>query len=104
MRHLLVTNDYPPKLGGIQNYLWELYRRLPPDDVCVLTRPHPGADVFDRRRRTASSGPASRSLFPSPGLLARYDRSPRSTGPSWSCSTPPCRSAPSLRTCRTATA
>ena len=41
-RHLLVTNDYPPKLGGIQNYLWELWRRLPPEEVCVLTRSHPG--------------------------------------------------------------
>ncbi len=47
MRHLLVTNDYPPKVGGIQNYLWELYRRLPPDEVVVLTRPHPGWREFD---------------------------------------------------------
>lgn len=47
MRHLLVTNDYPPKVGGIQNYLWELYRRLPPDEVVVLTRPHPGWRAFD---------------------------------------------------------
>ena len=46
-RHLLVTNDYPPKLGGIQNYLWELWRRLPPDDVCVLTRTHPGDVQWD---------------------------------------------------------
>ena len=22
MTHLLVTNDFPPKVGGIQNYLW----------------------------------------------------------------------------------
>ena len=29
VRHLLVTNDFPPKLGGIQSYLWELWRRLP---------------------------------------------------------------------------
>ena len=33
--HLLVTNDFPPKIGGIQSYLWELWRRLPPDDVTV---------------------------------------------------------------------
>ena len=49
-RHLLVTNDYPPKLGGIQNYLWELWRRLPPDDVCVLTRSHPGDTEWDARQ------------------------------------------------------
>ncbi|MYG93641.1 MAG: glycosyltransferase family 4 protein [Acidimicrobiia bacterium] len=46
-KHLLVTNDYPPKLGGIQNYLWELWRRLPPEDVCVLTRAHPEASQWD---------------------------------------------------------
>jgi phosphatidyl-myo-inositol dimannoside synthase len=45
--HLLVTNDFPPKVGGIQSYLWELWRRLPPDRVTVLTSAHPGADVFD---------------------------------------------------------
>ena len=49
-RHLLVTNDYPPKLGGIQNYLWELWRRLPPNDVCVLTRSHPGDAEWDAQQ------------------------------------------------------
>ena len=47
MRHLLVTNDYPPKVGGIQNYLWELYRRQPADEVLVLTHPDPGWEEFD---------------------------------------------------------
>ncbi|WP_419929127.1 glycosyltransferase family 4 protein [Candidatus Poriferisocius sp.] len=49
-RHLLVTNDYPPKLGGIQNYLWELWRRLPPEEVCVLTRSHPGDSQWDAQQ------------------------------------------------------
>lgn len=47
MRHLLLTNDYPPKVGGIQTYLWELWRRLPPDAVTVLTSPHDDAPAFD---------------------------------------------------------
>ncbi len=46
-RHLLVTNDYPPKVGGIQNYLWELWRRLPGDGVTILTPDHPEAEGFD---------------------------------------------------------
>ena len=29
MPSLLVTNDFPPKFGGIQSYLYELWRRLP---------------------------------------------------------------------------
>ena len=46
-RHLLVTNDFPPKVGGIQSYLWELWRRLPPDEVTVLTTPYAGTETFD---------------------------------------------------------
>ena len=48
MRHILVTNDFPPKIGGIQSYLWELWRRLPSDEVTVLTSPHRGAEQFDQ--------------------------------------------------------
>lgn len=48
MKHLLVTNDFPPKIGGIQSYLWELWRRLPAEDGVVLTTPHEGAEDFDR--------------------------------------------------------
>ncbi len=36
-RHLLVTNDYPPKTGGIQVYLHELWSRLEPDRAVVMT-------------------------------------------------------------------
>lgn len=36
-RHLLVTNDYLPKTGGIQVYLHELWRRLEPGRAVVLT-------------------------------------------------------------------
>ena len=37
MRHVLVTNDFPPKVGGIQSYLWELWSRLDPASFSVLT-------------------------------------------------------------------
>jgi phosphatidylinositol alpha-1,6-mannosyltransferase len=42
-RHLLVTNDFPPKVGGIQNYLWELWSRLDPASFVVLTASSDGA-------------------------------------------------------------
>jgi phosphatidylinositol alpha-1,6-mannosyltransferase len=35
LRTLLVTNDFPPRPGGIQNYLDSLARRLPSDDLVV---------------------------------------------------------------------
>ena len=45
--HLLVTNDFPPKVGGIQSYLWELWRRLDPASFTVLTTPYDGAEAWD---------------------------------------------------------
>lgn len=47
MKHLLVTNDFPPKIGGIQSYLWELWRRLPAEEAVVLTTPYEGSQAFD---------------------------------------------------------
>ena len=47
MKHLLVTNDFPPKIGGIQSLLWEWWRRLPPESFAVLTSPYEGAAEFD---------------------------------------------------------
>ena len=35
--HVLVTNDFPPKTGGIQSYLYELWRRLDPARFVVVT-------------------------------------------------------------------
>jgi phosphatidylinositol alpha-1,6-mannosyltransferase len=45
---LLATNDFPPKVGGIQTYLYELWRRLPPLETTVLTTPYDGATAWDR--------------------------------------------------------
>lgn len=44
-RTLLVTNDFPPRPGGIQSYLQALTQRLPPDGLVVLasTWAHTGA-------------------------------------------------------------
>lgn len=48
IRHLLVTNDFPPKTGGIQNYLWDLWSRLSPSTFVVLTASSdPEAAEFD---------------------------------------------------------
>lgn len=49
--HLLLTNDYPPKVGGIQTYLWELWRRLPQESFQVFTSPHGNAPAFDAQQQ-----------------------------------------------------
>jgi phosphatidylinositol alpha-1,6-mannosyltransferase len=73
MPSLLVTNDFPPKVGGIQSYLWELWRRLPPDEVTVLTTPYAGAAEFDRAQRFRVVRDTNRVLLPHPALAGRID-------------------------------
>lgn len=46
-RVLLVTNDFPPKVGGIQVVQEELCARLDPARLAVLASGHPGAARFD---------------------------------------------------------
>ncbi|MEP6661925.1 MAG: glycosyltransferase family 4 protein [Acidimicrobiales bacterium] len=73
MRHLLVTNDFPPKVGGIQSYLWELWRRLRPDDTVVLTPSRRGADGFDRRQPFRIVRTRDPVLLPQPWIARRID-------------------------------
>jgi phosphatidylinositol alpha-1,6-mannosyltransferase len=69
--HLLVTNDFPPKVGGIQTYLWELWRRLPPEDVTVLTTPHDDAAEFDATQPYRIVRTKESVLLPTPALKRR---------------------------------
>ncbi len=73
-RHLLVTNDFPPKLGGIQAYLWELWRRLPPDDVVVYTTPYAGAAEFDAQQAFRIERSVEPFLLPNPVLTRRINK------------------------------
>ncbi len=79
-RSLLVTNDFPPKIGGIQNYLWELWRRLPEGSAAVYATPYRGAAAFD----VAQPFPIERSpepvLLPYPWLRSRIRREARRVG------------------------
>ena len=73
LKHLLVTNDFPPKVGGIQSYLWELWRRLPPDDVTVLTTPWPDAARFDEEQAFRVERVPERMLLPTRSIVDRVD-------------------------------
>lgn len=48
MRHLFVTQDYAPDLGGMARRHVELCRRFSPDEITVSTVAALGADAFDR--------------------------------------------------------
>ncbi|MGC2486912.1 MAG: glycosyltransferase family 4 protein [Acidimicrobiales bacterium] len=63
-RHLLVTNDYPPKTGGIQTYLHELWRRLESGRAVVLTASsHEDAAAFDATTEVVVERVTSSTLF-----------------------------------------
>ena len=72
-RHLLVTNDFPPKVGGIQSYLGELWRRLPPADVTVLTTPQRGWEAFDATQPYRIVRTKEQVLLPTSSLRRRID-------------------------------
>ncbi|MGH9023153.1 MAG: glycosyltransferase family 4 protein [Acidimicrobiia bacterium] len=80
MPSLLVTNDFPPKVGGIQSYLWELWSRLPGDQVAVLTTSHPGARPFDAAQAFPVERVDQRVLLPSRALARRVDAMARELG------------------------
>jgi phosphatidyl-myo-inositol dimannoside synthase len=46
-RLLVVTNDFPPRPGGIQSFVHGIVSRLPPEDVVVLTSRWRGCDEWD---------------------------------------------------------
>jgi phosphatidyl-myo-inositol dimannoside synthase len=44
---LVVTNDFPPRQGGIQSYVYELARRQPAGSILVYASDHNGSAEFD---------------------------------------------------------
>lgn len=63
-----MTNDFPPKIGGIQSYLWELWRRLDPDSFEVMTTTHPAAPEFDAAQPFRIHRLPATQLLPTPGV------------------------------------
>lgn len=73
MHHLLVTNDFPPKRGGIQTYLWELWRRLPADSFTVITPEQRGSSSWDAAQPFAVERVRGPFLVPGPSLARRVN-------------------------------
>jgi phosphatidylinositol alpha-1,6-mannosyltransferase len=47
---LIVSNDFPPRQGGIQSFVHELARRLPPQQVAVYCSDFAGSADFDAQQ------------------------------------------------------
>jgi len=67
-KHILITNDFPPKVGGIQSYLWELWRRLPATSFYVYTTPFPGDREFDSEQPFRTVRSPNKVLLPTPKI------------------------------------
>jgi phosphatidylinositol alpha-1,6-mannosyltransferase len=80
MKHLLVTNDFPPKIGGIQSLLWEWWHRLPSDSFAVLTSPYEGAAAFDAQQPYRIVRTREPVLLPHPWMIRRIDALAREVG------------------------
>src|SRR5689334_18200392 len=80
MPSLPVTNDFPPKHGGIQSYLYELWRRLPPAETTVFTRAFPGAAEWDAQQRFRIERSRHKVLLPTRQLVRDIDALAREVG------------------------
>jgi phosphatidylinositol alpha-1,6-mannosyltransferase len=70
-RTLLLTNDFPPRQGGIQAYLHTLACQFPPDELVVYAPAWPGADEFDAAAPFPVIRHPSSLMLPTPDVLRR---------------------------------
>jgi phosphatidylinositol alpha-1,6-mannosyltransferase len=68
---LIVTNDFPPRSGGIQSFVHALATRLPPDAVVVYAPAWQGAAEFDARQRFPVIRHPGSLMLPVPSVGAR---------------------------------
>lgn len=71
VRTLLVTNDFPPRPGGIQSFVHNLAIRQPPGSVVVYASTWRGADKFDAEQPFEVIREDTRVLLPTPAVAGR---------------------------------
>ncbi|HZK04433.1 MAG TPA: glycosyltransferase family 4 protein [Actinomycetaceae bacterium] len=80
-RTLLVTNDFPPVVGGIQRYLADFVDRLPAGDIEVLAHTPPGgATEHDASSAYPIHRHDARVLLPTTGVARHMERLIRERG------------------------
>ncbi len=67
---LVITNDFPPRPGGIQTFGYELVRRFDPTQVSVLTSSWDGATEFDAAQKFMTVRAKTKTLLPDKRTLA----------------------------------
>jgi phosphatidylinositol alpha-1,6-mannosyltransferase len=72
-RTLVVTNDFPPRVGGIQRTLESLCRELPPERVSVVAPSCEGSEASDQAAPFEVIRERRRFVWPSPGVARRLE-------------------------------
>ncbi|MFD4590541.1 glycosyltransferase family 4 protein [Streptomyces rubiginosohelvolus] len=70
-RTLVVTNDFPPRQGGIETFVRAMTDRFPADSVVVHTSAEPGAAAHDAALPYPVVRDPARMLLPVPRVTAR---------------------------------
>ncbi|HET6713899.1 MAG TPA: glycosyltransferase family 4 protein [Actinomycetota bacterium] len=79
-RTLLVTNDYPPRVGGIQRTLEALVNELPGDRIAVFCPRDEGSSGFDADRPYRVLRQPESFLWPTPDVGHRLEAAVREIG------------------------
>lgn len=74
MNVLVVTNDFPPKVGGVNYYVSELARRFPAGTATVFASTWPNASEFDQTFPQRVVRWPTRTLLPTPSVCAEAAR------------------------------
>jgi len=70
-RTLIITNDFPPRQGGIQSFVHQLALRQPAGSVVVYASDHAGSAAFDAAQPFPVVRHRSGLLVPTPGSRRR---------------------------------
>ena len=70
-RTLIVTNDFPPRTGGIESFVLAMAQRLPAGSVVVHTARQDGDAAFDAGLPFPVVRDRSPLMVPTPGIARR---------------------------------
>lgn len=70
-RTLIVTNDFPPRQGGIQSFVHQLAIRQPAGSVVVYASDHDGSAAFDADQPFPVVRHRTGLLLPTPSVRRR---------------------------------
>jgi phosphatidylinositol alpha-1,6-mannosyltransferase len=79
-RTLVVTNDFPPRQGGIQTFVAALLARRPPGSLVVLASDHPGSAQHDAALPYPVVRARTSMLLPTPATARTAARLAREHG------------------------